>query len=75
MTAEGGVKSYGYAGYWASDFQKLNDHLGTEEEFKILISEAHNRGIRIMVDVVLNHSGYGTESEEHFSEMYRENNI
>lgn len=75
MTAEGEVKSYGYAGYWASDFRKLNDHLGTEEEFKTLISEAHNRGIRIMVDVVLNHSGYGTESEEHFSGMYRENNI
>ena len=70
-----GVASYGYAGYWASSFEKLNKHLGTVEEFHTLIDEAHNRGIRIMVDVVLNHSGYGTESSEDFAGMYREKNV
>lgn len=69
------VSSYGYAGYWASNFEKLNKHLGTLEEFHTLIDEAHNRGIRIMVDVVLNHSGYGTEKSEQFSGMYRDKNI
>lgn len=51
-----------YHGYWASDFTKLNPALGTEEEFKTLIDKAHERGIRIMVDIVVNHAGYGTES-------------
>ncbi|MBQ6786218.1 MAG: alpha-amylase [Lachnospiraceae bacterium] len=51
----------GYHGYWASDFTKLNQHLGTEEEFSALINAMHARGMKIMVDVVLNHSGYGVE--------------
>lgn len=51
----------GYHGYWASDFTKLNQHLGTEEEFSALISAMHARGMKLMVDVVLNHSGYGIE--------------
>ena len=50
-----------YHGYWASDFTKLNPTLGTEKEFQTLIDQAHNRGIRIMVDIVVNHAGYDTE--------------
>ena len=53
--------TYGYHGYWASDFTKLNKHLGTEEQFKALLDAAHSKGMKIMVDVVLNHAGYGTE--------------
>ena len=58
-----------YHGYWASDFTKLNPALGTEEEFKTLIEQAHERGIRIMVDIVVNHAGYDTEST--FKSMLR----
>lgn len=58
-----------FHGYWASDFTKLNPTLGTEEEFRTLISEAHKRGIKIMVDIVVNHAGYGTE--EKFGNMIR----
>ena len=60
--AETGMHTYGYHGYWASDFTKLNKHLGTEEEFAALIEAAHSRGMKLMVDVVLNHAGYGTEN-------------
>lgn len=56
-----------YHGYWASDFTKLNPTLGTEEEFQTLIDQAHNRGIRIMVDIVVNHAGYDTD----FGDMIR----
>lgn len=58
-----------YHGYWASDFTKLNPALGTKEEFKTLIEQAHERGIRIMVDIVVNHAGYDTEST--FKSMLR----
>lgn len=56
-----------YHGYWASDFTKLNPTLGTKEEFQTLIDQAHNRGIRIMVDIVVNHAGYDTD----FGDMIR----
>lgn len=60
-TTDPGIKSYGYHGYWTSDFEKLNKHLGTEEEFSELVEELHNRDMKLMVDVVLNHSGYDTD--------------
>ena len=62
-----------YHGYWASDFTKLNPTLGTTEEFKTMISEAHKRGMRIMVDIVVNHAGYGTEST--FADMIRDKSV
>ena len=62
-----------YHGYWASDFTKLNPTLGTTKEFETMISEAHKRGMRIMVDIVVNHAGYGTEST--FGNMLRDKSI
>ncbi|MFG6114887.1 pullulanase [Halobacillus sp. MO56] len=56
---EGDQPYYGYHGYWANNFGKLNPHFGTMEEFHNLIDEAHARDMKIMVDVVLNHTGYG----------------
>jgi pullulanase len=56
---DGDPSYYGYHGYWASNFGELNPHFGTMEDFHNLIDSAHERGIKIMVDVVLNHSGYG----------------
>lgn len=56
-----GFSTYGYHGYWASDFTEINKHLGNKEEFKALLDAAHSRNMKIMVDVVLNHAGYGTE--------------
>ena len=60
-TDDADYESYGYHGYWASDFTKLNPHLGTEAELKALIEAAHAKDMKIMVDVVLNHAGYDTE--------------
>lgn len=61
---------YAYHGYWASDFTKLNPHLGNEDEFKALIDAAHAKGMKIMVDVVLNHAGY--DSEETFNTILKD---
>lgn len=38
-----------------------------------MISEAHKRGMRIMVDIVVNHAGYGTEST--FADMLRDKSV
>lgn len=53
----------GYAGYWACDFTKLDEHLGTTEEFDKLLDEAHARGIKIMLDIVVNHAGYDKDGD------------
>lgn len=60
----GGNAYHSYHGYWALDFEKLNPHLGTLEEFHELIDAASDRGIKIMVDVVLNHVGYGLKLKD-----------
>lgn len=76
VTAEGSKDvpyNAAYHGYWASDFTKLNPTLGTTEEFKTMISEAHKRGMRIMVDIVVNHAGYGSELT--FADMLRDKNV
>lgn len=43
--------------YDTTDYTKIDSHFGAEETMKTLVREAHNRGIRIMLDGVFNHSG------------------
>src|SRR5262245_11920501 len=56
----GDFKHYGYHGYWALDFTKLDANLGSLDDLKALVDAAHQRGLRVLCDVVLNHPGYAT---------------
>ena len=47
-------------GYDVSDYRDIQPEFGTMQDFDQLMSEAHARGIRIIIDLVLNHS-----SDEH----------
>lgn len=69
VSKDEGKEYYAYHGYWANDFEKLNPHLGSLDDFHRLIDEAAARKINIIVDVVLNHAGYG--AEEKFKGMVR----
>lgn len=69
VSTEAGKEYYAYHGYWADDFEKLNPYLGTLDDFHELIDQAAARGINIIVDVVLNHAGYGSETK--FKDMIR----
>lgn len=60
-TDEGTGKSYGFHGYWAADFTAIDANLGTEQDFRDLVEAAHQRGIRVLLDVVMNHTGPITE--------------
>ncbi|MBQ2825122.1 MAG: starch-binding protein [Clostridia bacterium] len=51
---------FAYHGYYGLDFSELDKNFGTEAEFKEMIDTAHEHGIRIVLDVVLNHPGYNT---------------
>lgn len=49
----------GYHGYWADDFYKTNEHFGSLEKLKELVKKAHEKGIKVIVDLVVNHTGPG----------------
>ncbi|WP_139708681.1 alpha-amylase [Aeromonas allosaccharophila] len=57
---QGNFPFYAYHGYWALDFTKIDPNYGDEESLKTLVDEAHKRGMRIILDVVMNHAGYAT---------------
>jgi len=49
--------TYGYHGYWAKDWTNLDPNFGTKDDLEQLVKTAHEHGIRILLDVVLNHTG------------------
>ncbi len=48
--------SAGYHGYWITDFLQIDPHLGTNEEFREFVRQAHARGLRVYMDIVVNHT-------------------
>ena len=62
-TDEGTGLSYAFHGYWASDWTALDPNFGTKEELHKLVEEAHKRGIRVLLDAVINHTGPVTEKD------------
>lgn len=56
----GGFAHYAYHGYYVLDFTSIDANMGTVDEFRTFVTEAHKRGIRVILDVVMNHSGYAT---------------
>ncbi|RJG15463.1 alpha-amylase family glycosyl hydrolase [Massilia cavernae] len=62
-TDEGTGKSYGFHGYWAKDFTKVDANLGTEADVRKLVDTAHAHGIRVLLDVVMNHTGPVTQTD------------
>jgi alpha-amylase len=53
-----GFPDWGYHGYWADDFTRLDPRFGSEEELAALVEDAHARGMKVLLDVVYNHVGY-----------------
>ncbi len=61
FTDEGTGKTYGYHGYWAKDWTAIDPNFGTEAEFAAMIDAAHAKGIKVLMDVVINHTGPVTD--------------
>lgn len=58
---EGTGLTYGFHGYWARDWSALDPNFGTKSDLATLVSKAHAKGIRIMLDGVINHTGPVTD--------------
>ena len=63
---EGTGNTYGFHGYWAKDWTALDPSYGTREDLAELVEKAHAKGIRIMLDAVINHTGHATEFDEKY---------
>ncbi len=55
------MESPSYHGYDVVDYYNVDSEYGTNEDFKRLMEEAHKRGIRIVVDLVINHTSSDSE--------------
>lgn len=49
-----------YHGYAASDYYKIDPRFGDNELYKEFVSKAHEKGLKVVMDVVTNHSGTKT---------------
>jgi len=54
----------GYHGYWATDFHKTEPSFGDLAKLKELVDKAHEKGMKVIVDLVVNHTGYGAPMAE-----------
>lgn len=57
---KGDFPHYAYHGYYTQDWTRLDANMGDEADLRRLVDEAHKRGMRILFDVVMNHTGYAT---------------
>ena len=62
-TDEGTGNTYAYHGYWAKDWTAIDPNFGTKQDLQNLVKTAHSKGIRVLLDVVLNHTGPVTEMD------------
>jgi alpha-amylase len=67
---EGTGKTYGYHGYWAKDWTSLDPNFGSEDDLGALVETAHSMGIRIILDVVINHTGPVTAEDPVWPEAW-----
>ena len=51
-----GKESAGYHGYWITDFTKVDPHLGTDADMAAFVKAAHDRGMKVYMDIIANHT-------------------
>jgi alpha-amylase len=54
---EGTGRTYGFHGYWTRDWTAVEPALGTRDDLRAVVDAAHRRGIRVLMDAVINHTG------------------
>lgn len=60
---ESAALTYSYHGYWPKDWTSVDANFGSEEDIKVMITTARAHGIKVLFDVILNHTGPETKSD------------
>ncbi|MEM6335380.1 MAG: alpha-amylase family glycosyl hydrolase, partial [Bacteroidota bacterium] len=60
---DGSFQHYAYHGYYPLDFTAVDSSMGTASQLEAFVDSAHAHGIRVVLDVVMNHAGYNTLSD------------
>ncbi|BEL03211.1 alpha-amylase family glycosyl hydrolase [Actinoplanes sichuanensis] len=60
-----------YHGYGAQNFLDVDPHFGSADELRDLVSAAHRQGLRVILDVVVNHAGdvFGYDPDRYLTEQ------
>lgn len=62
-----------YHGYWTMDLGEIEPRFGTAEDLATLSRELHARGMRLVLDIVLNHVGYESPLREQHPDWFHHN--
>ena len=54
---ENNMRGGSYHGYATTDYYKVDPRFGTNEEYKQLIAKAHQKGLKVVMDMIFNHCG------------------
>lgn len=69
----GAFPHYAFHGYYTLDWTSMDQNMGTVEDFRTFVNACHSKGIRVIMDVVMNHVGYNnTQDMVTFSYGYTE---
>ncbi len=60
-TNEGTGITFGFHGYWTRDWTAVEPNLGSAEDVRAVVQAAHARGIRVLMDAVIQHTGPVTD--------------
>ena len=69
-TDEGTGKTWAYHGYWTRDWTSLDPNFGTEEDLAELVTTAHHNGIKILLDIIINHTGPVTDIDSQWPDSW-----
>ena len=78
---ENNMEGGSYHGYATTDYYKVDPRFGTNEEYKSLIAKAHKKDIKMVMDMIFNHCGFGhvwikdMPSQDWFNNPDHENNF
>lgn len=66
-----GDESAGYHGYWVTDFTQVDPHFGSNADFKAFVQAAHARGMKVYMDIIVNHTADVIQYREGGDYAYR----
>lgn len=68
LKRQGSLGSY----YACSSYTKINEEFGNIDDFKSLVTEAHQLGLKVIIDWVANHTGCDHEWTKNYPEYYQQ---